>query len=135
MLNSTAMFLETGCSRTKAPATVSRHACIAMPTNERTTVKLKLDPEHPQSLTAAQRKRLQASADKPDTDIDYSDIATMSAEFWAKHRPARVEPKAQVTLRIDQDVLDYFKEGGKGYQTRINEVLRSFVAAHLPGRR
>lgn len=98
-------------------------------------MKLKLEPEHPQPLTTAQRKRLQAVADKPDADIDYSDIAAMSAEFWAKHRPARVEPKAQVTLRIDQDVLDYFKEGGKGYQTRINEVLRSFVAAHLPGRR
>jgi uncharacterized protein (DUF4415 family) len=40
-----------------------------------------------------------------------------------------------VTLRIDQDVLDYFKGGGKGYQTRINDVLRSFVAAHTPGQR
>ena len=66
---------------------------------------------------------------------DYSDIAAMSAEFWARHRPERSEPKAQVTLRIDQDVLDYFKGGGKGYQTRINDVLRSFVAAHTPGQR
>lgn len=106
-----------------------------MPANERTTMKMKLDPKHPKPLTAAQRKRLQAVADKPDGGIDYSDIAAMSAEFWAKHRPERIEPKAQVTLRIDQDVLDYFKGGGKGYQTRINDVLRSFVAAHTPGQR
>ena len=59
----------------------------------------------------------------------------MSAEFRAKHRLARVELKAQVTLLIDQDVLDYFKEGGKGYQARINDALRSFVAAHTRGRR
>ena len=106
-----------------------------MPASERTTVKMKLDPKHPKPLTAAQRKRLQAVADKPDGSIDYSDIAAMSAEFWAMHRPERIEPKAQVTLRIDQDVLDYFKNGGKGYQTRINDVLRSFVVAHLPSRR
>jgi len=96
---------------------------------------MKLDTKHPKPLTAAQRKRLQTVADKPDADIDYSDIPAVSAEFWAKHRLARIEPKTQVTLRIDQDVLDYFKEGGKGYQTRINDVLRSFVAAHTPGRR
>ncbi|HZX71557.1 MAG TPA: BrnA antitoxin family protein [Rhodanobacter sp.] len=98
-------------------------------------MKFKLDPKHPLPLTASQRHRLQTVADKPDADIDYGDIPAMSAEFWAKHRPARIEPKAQVTLRIDQDVLDYFKEGGKGYQTRINEVLRSFVVAHTPGQR
>lgn len=40
-----------------------------------------------------------------------------------------------MTLRIDQDVLDFFKQGGSGYQTRINEVLRSFVHAHADDRR
>ncbi len=98
-------------------------------------MKMKLDPRHPKPLTAAQRKRLQAVKDKPDGSIDYSDIAAVSAEFWRKHRPERIEPKAQVTLRIDRDVLEYFKEEGKGYQTRINDVLRSFVAAHTPGQR
>ena len=102
--------------------------------NEPTTMKYKLDPRHPKQPTVAQRKRLQAFAHKPDADIDYSDIPALSPEFWAKHRPARVEPKAQVTLRIDQDVLDYFKDAGKGYQTRINDVLRSFVVAHTSRR-
>lgn len=96
-------------------------------------MKYKLDPKP--ALSAAQRKRLQAVADKPEADIDYSDIAALTPEFWASNRTSRVEPKAQVTLRIDQDVIDYFKGGGKGYQTRINDVLRSFVTAHLPRRR
>lgn len=95
-------------------------------------MKLKLDAEHPKPMTAAQRKRLAALADKPDAAIDHSDIPAVSADFWAKHRPTRVDPKAQVTLRIDQDVLDYFKDGGKGYQTRINDVLRTFVQANTP---
>jgi uncharacterized protein (DUF4415 family) len=98
-------------------------------------MKHKLDPGHPAKPGSAQRKRLQAVADKPDADISYSDIPALSPEFWATHRPVRGEPKAQVTLRIDRDVLDYFKDGGAGYQTRINDVLRSFVAAHQPGRR
>lgn len=98
-------------------------------------MKHKLDPRHPAKPGPAQHKRLQAVADKPDADINYSDIPALSPEFWARHRPLRGEPKAQVTLRIDRDVLDYFKDGGAGYQTRINDVLRSFVAAHQPGRR
>ena len=98
-------------------------------------MKYKLDPKS--KMSAAQRKRLQAIADKPEADIDYSDIAALTPEFWVRHRPTPIEPKAQVTLRIDQDVLDYFKESGKGYQTRINDVLRCFVAAHrhMPERR
>lgn len=76
--------------------------------------------------------RLQAVADKPDETIDYSDIPDISAAFWADHRPKRPDPKAQVTLRIDQDVIDFFKQDGSGYQTRINAVLRSFVKAHTP---
>lgn len=98
-------------------------------------MKHKLDPKRPTQLTAAQRKRLQAVADKPDVDIDYRDIPALSPEFWATHRPVRSEPKAQVTLRIDRDLLDYFKSGGTGYQTRINDVLRSFVAAHSDAHR
>lgn len=104
-----------------------------MPVSEIVIMKYKLDPKA--EMSAAQRKRLQSVADKPDADIDYSDIAALTPEFWAKHRVAPVAPKAQVTLRIDRDVLDYFREGGAGYQTRINDVLRSFVVAHLSDRR
>jgi len=42
-----------------------------------------------------------------------------------------VPPKASVSLRIDVDVLDWFKARGRGYQTRINAVLRAFKEAAL----
>lgn len=41
-----------------------------------------------------------------------------------------VEPKKQVTLRLDADVLDWFKAQGRGYQTRINALLREYMKAH-----
>lgn len=45
------------------------------------------------------------------------------------------EPKGQVNLRIDQDVLRFFKAQGPGYQTRMNAVLRSYMLAHQTERR
>ena len=38
------------------------------------------------------------------------------------------QPKALLNMRVDKDVLDYFRKTGKGYQTRINAVLRSYVS-------
>ena len=40
------------------------------------------------------------------------------------------EKKKQVTLRIDPDVIEYFRKQGKGYQSMINAVLRKYVEAH-----
>ena len=64
-----------------------------------------------------------------DEDIDYSEIPDLSAlgeEFWKKAVVKRAEPKAQVTIRLDREVLDWFKSQGKGYQSRINAVLRAY---------
>ena len=38
-------------------------------------------------------------------------------------------PKVSVSIRLDGDIVDFFKEGGKGYQTRMNAVLRSYMEA------
>jgi len=46
---------------------------------------------------------------------------------WSKAAIALPEPKAMLTLRLDRDVLDWFRRQGRGYQTRINAVLRSYV--------
>jgi uncharacterized protein (DUF4415 family) len=43
-----------------------------------------------------------------------------------------VKTKTQITLRIDEDVLDWFRRQGSGYQTRINALLRAYVDAHKP---
>lgn len=64
-----------------------------------------------------------------DADIDYSDAPATDSEFWGA---AVVNPpmvKRQVTLRIDPDIVEFFKNSGNGYQTRINAVLRSYVKA------
>ena len=87
------------------------------------------------------RKRMKAIDAIKDEDIDYRDIPETDAAFWAEAEliePDRTQP---VTLRIKKSVLEYFKAGGrKGYQTRINTVLESYVRAqqqkrdHRPGR-
>jgi uncharacterized protein (DUF4415 family) len=46
---------------------------------------------------------------------------------WSKAIIGMPSPKAMVNMRLDRDVLDWFREGGRGYQTRINAVLRSYM--------
>ena len=73
-----------------------------------------------------------------DDEIDYSDIPRTTPEFWANGivrvglKP--VPRKHQLTLRIDQDVIDFFKEQGRGYQTKINQLLRAYMEAHKAAR-
>ncbi|MBY0407400.1 MAG: BrnA antitoxin family protein [Rickettsiales bacterium] len=69
-------------------------------------------------------------------DIDVSDIPELGADFWkhAQLMPALVSlsPKQAVSIRIDSDVLEWFKAHGKKYQSRINAVLRAYVASQEP---
>ena len=98
----------------------------------RNTVKFKLDLAHPKAVTSAHRKRLAAVAAIPDSAIDYSDIPRQTGKvIWT--RPSALVPtenKQQVTLRLDADVLSFFKATGKRYQSRINSALREYVKAH-----
>lgn len=96
-----------------------------MPEKKRTTTynSFTLDTNNLPQLTAQEAAQLDAAS------IDYSDIPEIPAGFWAHHRLDR-ENKAQITLRLDQEVLDFFKKGGKRYQSRINAVLRAYVDAH-----
>jgi uncharacterized protein (DUF4415 family) len=83
-------------------------------------------PETLPKLTKADRAKLKALAARPDSDIDTSDIPEMTDEQWKKavrghfYRPR----KLQITARVDADVLDWLKSQGKGYQSRINAILR-----------
>jgi uncharacterized protein (DUF4415 family) len=69
-----------------------------------------------------------------DEDIDLSDNPEITAEMFAKAVLRKglkpVVRKTQVTLRIDEDVLAWFKKQGKGYQTRINSLLKAYKEAH-----
>ena len=65
--------------------------------------------------------------------INYSDIPETDETFWAQgeiHLPRR---KQLITLRLDPEVLEYFKSSGKGYQTKINAILKSYVEHHPKG--
>jgi uncharacterized protein (DUF4415 family) len=69
-----------------------------------------------------------------DEDIDFSDIPEITDEQFAKMvvRKGLGESilKEQITLRLDADVLAWFRARGKGYQTQINSLLRAYMDAH-----
>ena len=71
---------------------------------------------------------------KRDVDIDYSDIPALGKEFYKKAAVAWPPTKLQLTIRLDADVLEWLKADGRGYQTRINRILRT-VMESLPQRR
>lgn len=100
-----------------------------MRTSKSSTVKLTLDPNNPPPLTDEQRARLEAVAAMPDNQIDYSDAPFLPDAVWMKAADSLPETKTQITLRIDADVIDFFKHTGRRYQTRINAVLRAYVDA------
>lgn len=69
-----------------------------------------------------------------DKDIDFSDNPEVTPEMFSKSIVRKglkpIKRKTQVTLRIDEDVLAWFKKQGTGYQTRINSLLKAYKEAH-----
>ncbi|MBS1810653.1 MAG: BrnA antitoxin family protein [Acidobacteria bacterium] len=69
-----------------------------------------------------------------DEEIDFSDSPELTPDRFARAIVRRglqpVPRKAQLTLRLDQDVLEWFREQGQGYQTQINALLRAYMNAH-----
>lgn len=78
------------------------------------------------SLTPRQRREIAAIAAKPDSEIDYSDIPRLRESFWksARRNPFYRPVKRQVTVRLDADVIAWLRIPGKGYQSRLNRLLR-----------
>jgi uncharacterized protein (DUF4415 family) len=70
-------------------------------------------------------KQLESLDKMSDNDIDYSDNQDLGDIDFSSFEIYKKEKK-QITLRIDNDVLDFFKNMGKGYQTKINQVLREY---------
>jgi uncharacterized protein (DUF4415 family) len=76
-------------------------------------------------LRAMTDRDIKVTAEHPELDVNH--IARVIVRRGLKPVP----PKASVSLRIDADVLEWFKMRGSGYQTRINAVLRAFKEAAL----
>ncbi len=70
-----------------------------------------------------------------DEDIDFSDIPPVPPEMFARGIVRRglrpVIRKRQLTLRMDSDVIEWFKKQGQGYQTKINSLLRAYMEEHF----
>jgi uncharacterized protein (DUF4415 family) len=81
------------------------------------------------------KKRLDELDAIPDDAIDTSDIPEVSAEFFKTARliMPTSNAKVPVSLRVDDDVLAWFKEQGSGHLTRMNAVLRAYVQSHKSG--
>ena len=68
-------------------------------------------------------------AELKDSEIDCSDIPELDSTFFKNAKLVIPEPKKSISLRIDSDVLSWFKSKGNGYQTKMNAVLRMFMEA------
>jgi len=62
-----------------------------------------------------------------DSEIDYSDIPETDALFWKEAEVIYPSKKTHLSIRLDDDIVQWFKKFGRGYQTKINAVLRSYI--------
>jgi len=90
--------------------------------------RYRLDPNKPRQLTPAEALRLDTMP------IDYSDTPPLGDKFFTKAKTAWPPAKQQLTIRLDADVLDWLKVNGRGYQTRINRILRVAMESQPPRR-
>ncbi len=69
-----------------------------------------------------------------DEEIDYSDIPPITDEIWSKgvlRKGFKPIPQTnQVTLAIDRDIIDFFKEHGQNHKKKINQLLRAYMEEH-----
>ena len=72
-------------------------------------------------------KRLEEIQNIPDSAIDTSDIPELDDDFWQTAKMSVPIPKKSISIRLDSDILDWFKGQGKGYQSMINNVLRTYI--------
>ena len=96
-------------------------------------VKYKVDLNNPPVLSDEQKVRLEALAKRPDSEVDCSDIPELDENFWknAVQNPFYKPTKQVTTVRIDADVMQWLKAQGKGYQTRMNKILREAMLEDL----
>lgn len=85
------------------------------------------------TVSAARKRHLSKVAQRPDSEIDLSDIPELTEKFWqnAARNPFYRPVKRQLTLRLDADVIAWLRKTGKGYQTRANAFLRDAMLRDL----
>ena len=84
-------------------------------------------------ITPARKRKLEELAARSDSEIDFSEIPPLKDSFWknAVRNPLYRPVKRQLTVRLDADVVAWLRQQGKGYQTRLNQVLREAMLAGI----
>ena len=67
---------------------------------------------------------------KTDKGINYKDSPETTEDFWKDAKVLMPQHKIHISLRLDEDIVTYFKEAGEGYQSRINAVLKAYMNSH-----
>lgn len=101
-----------------------------MKESKKSIVRFELEPGNPQQLSSESKVRLDAITD---AQIDPSDIPELTDDWFARaarNNAMKIPAKQQISLRVDEDILAFFKAHGTRYQTRMNAVLRAYVEAH-----
>ncbi|OOH91447.1 cytoplasmic protein [Pasteurellaceae bacterium 15-036681] len=101
----------------------------------RKTIRYNVEGSIP--LNSKQKAELEKLAQMTDDEIDTSDILELDENFFkqAVQNPFYKPTKTPTTIRLDSDVLNWLKSQGKGYQTRINNILREAMLASYNARR
>jgi uncharacterized protein (DUF4415 family) len=84
-------------------------------------------------IAPARKRKLARLAARPDAEIDFSDIPPLKQSFWenAVRNPFYRPLKQQLTVRLDADVVAWLRQHGKGYQTRLNRMLRDAMLKNI----
>ncbi len=87
--------------------------------------------------SAREIRRVAALAARPDSEIDLSDIPELGGDAWKHPRPNPFyrPRKKQLTVRLDADVIAWLRKQGKGYQTRLNALLRAAMLSETRPKR
>jgi len=77
----------------------------------------------------ADMERLQKMSEAEITQTSPPELGDLPKDFWDDAAVVTPQPKEAISLRVDGDVLDWFRKQGPRYQTRMNAVLRSYMTA------
>jgi uncharacterized protein (DUF4415 family) len=111
-----------GTSSTRMGTRATRRKLVRKSSDELDQLEDRSDWARVDSLTDADIEK--AVADDPDAAPLLDDAFWRNAEILDPRHA-----KSTITIRLDDDVLDFFKDGGSGYQSRMNAVLRAYVYA------
>ena len=110
------------------PAANSRgpHECRGRVSRARATKSKTREPRRP-SRGRADLPQLRKATDAEIRRTSPAELTDLPATFWDEAEVVAPSPKRAVSIRVDEDVLDWFRGSGPRYQTRMNAVLRMYV--------